>query len=118
MLFKNNKIIICLSAAAVMSMGGVTAFAAAPDITLTPATNVDVSKIDAQKGQYEIAGNIDPEILEGLKGAKTAPGLTLTAVPVSFDTANVQKGEYIIVNNIDPKTFSGTGKTAPGPVAY
>lgn len=115
MLFTNKKTIICLAAAAVMSMGGITAFASAPETALTPAANVDVSKINAQEGEYIVAGTIDPKILNNLKNAETASGLTLTAMPGSFDTTDVQKGECKIIKAIDSKTLSGTGKTAPNP---
>lgn len=73
---KYTKILFGLTAAAVISLGGATAFAATSELSLTPVRNVDVSKIEAQKGdpgELKIAGKIDPRILESMKNATTAP---------------------------------------------
>jgi len=68
MLFeKHKKIIISLAAVAVMSLGGVTAFAAAPEATLTKV-DVDVTKIDYKMGdpsQLEVVKKIDPKTIDG-----------------------------------------------------
>ncbi|MHB8064810.1 MAG: hypothetical protein ACYDG2_19635 [Ruminiclostridium sp.] len=118
MLFvKHKKTIISLAAVAVMTLGGVTAFAAASEAALTPV-DVDLSKIHGEMidpSQIKEVGKIDPKILEGLKNAKTAPKLTLTAVPGSVDTSNAQKGEFKIAGKIDPKILDSlkNAKTVP-----
>ena len=76
MLFvKSKKTIVSLAAVAVMALGGVTAFAASSQLTLTPVDNVDVTKIDAQMGDpsdIKVAGKIDPKVLAG-QNKTTAP---------------------------------------------
>ena len=118
---KYKKIIFSLTAAAVMSMGGVTAFAATSGLIMTPVSSVDVSKIKGQMGEAKIAGTIDSKISDSMKGAKTAPrsgmdsALTLTAVPGSFDTVEGKMGVAKIAGVTDPKILDSmkNAKTAP-----
>jgi hypothetical protein len=79
MLFTKSKMMIGLATAVVLSMGGAAGFAAAPQPSLTPVPHVDVSKIEAQKGECKIVGDIDPAILESLKYARTAPNPAMDA---------------------------------------
>jgi hypothetical protein len=84
---KHKKIIFSFTAAAVMSMGGVTAFAATSGITLTPVSNVDVSKINVQKAELKADGKVDPKVLEKLSKIK------------------VQKGELTVVGKVDSEVL-------------
>lgn len=125
---KHKKVIFSLTAAAVMSLGGVTAFAATSGITpaLTPVSNVDVSKIEGRMGEAKVAGKIDPKILESMKDAKTAPGqgpaLTLTQAPDGTynleNQSEIKPGELKAAGKIDSRVLEGMkdAKTAPGTV--
>ncbi|MFZ7102475.1 MAG: ATP-binding protein [Peptococcaceae bacterium] len=53
---KNKKIIIGLTTTAFMLLGGITAFASIPGVTLTPVSNVDVTKIVSDKSRSRKTG--------------------------------------------------------------
>ncbi len=132
---KHKKIIFSLTAAAVMGLGGITAFAATSGISLTPVSNVDLSDIDAPEGEVIYAGEIDREILESMKGAVTLPGAgadygpgtekdsaaALTAVPGDIDIIEDQAvgeaGDFKIAGKVDPRILESMkdATTAPGP---
>jgi len=123
MLFtKSKKTIISLATVAVMLLGGATAFAASPQLTLTPVDNVDVTKIKAPMGDpsdIKVAGKVDPKILEGMKNAKTAPKASskLTNTPVDdvditkIDAPMGDPSDIRVAGKIDPKVLDGQNKT-------
>ncbi|GKU26794.1 hypothetical protein [Clostridium folliculivorans] len=115
MLFtKQKKIIIGLTAATVMSLGGVTAFAASNGVTLTPAAHVDISKIDAKLGTYKVVDGATINISGG-ENAKTEANVSLTAVPGNLDLTHVEKGTATVVRQLTPEEiakFSGNNTTA------
>lgn len=119
---KHKKTIIGLTAAALMTLGSVTAFAASQKLILTPVDSVDITKIDAPMGDpsdIKVAGEVDPKILEGMKNAKTAPKassqLTLTPVDnvdvTKIDAPMGDPSQIKEVGKIDSKVSDGQNKT-------
>ncbi|GFZ33603.1 hypothetical protein CSC2_41290 [Clostridium zeae] len=110
MLFtKLKNIIVGLITAVVISLGGVTAFAASNGVTLTPAAHVDISKIDAKPGTYKVVDGATINISGG-ENAKTEANVSLTAVPGNLDLTHVEKGTATVVRKLTPEEiakFSG-----------
>ncbi|ATW26149.1 hypothetical protein [Candidatus Formimonas warabiya] len=102
---KHKKIIVSLAAAAVMSLGGVTALAATGP-SLTPAGYVDLANMDIQADTLTVVKDFTPQIF-GRQTAKTAPGLASTPVSGSIDTTNVQEGTYTVVKGVTPQIAGG-----------
>lgn len=103
MLFtKHKKIIVGLAAIAAMTLGGATAMAATAVPTLTPVSNVDLSKVVATPGTLTIVEGATPQIESNTDSTTTAPSLTevpgakLTGVEGNFDVSSVQAGNYTI----------------------
>lgn len=99
MLFtKHKKIIVCLAAVAVMSLGGAaTAMAAPAGISLTLAGTFDPSKADIKPGTYTVVEGAHPH-LEGGQTSTTAPNPTLTnssGVPVAAVSTNVDASDFL-----------------------
>ncbi len=97
-LIKHKKIIVSLAAAAALSLGGLTAFAASmPSLTLTPAGYVDLAKVDVVPGTLKVVEGIAPNIESGAK-ATTAPGRALTdstGAPVAAVSDNVSASDFL-----------------------
>ena len=108
MLFAKHKLVlVSLAAAAVISIGGITASAAsvASGASLVPAGHLDLSKINVQTGYYTVVKGVTPK-LTGNQTGTTSPELTLTAVPGKPDLSHVQKGTATAVKKIDPNSIT------------
>ncbi len=112
-IFKHKTIMAGAAIAALMSVGCVTALAAAAAPTLSPAGYVDLSKIDVQAGTYTVGDGINIQLSDG-QTAKTAPAETLIPVSANLGIANIQEGTFTVVEGIIPQLSNGqTAGTAP-----
>lgn len=75
---KYRKAVTVLTAVAIMSLGGSSAFAATSSLTLTPVNNVDITKIEFQKvdaSSLKVVGKVDVKSVKGKKKQNTAKRL-------------------------------------------